>query len=504
MKTNYYFALFAAILFGGSIHAQITIDSSDMYVSPDTINIVKTNNAGALDIKTSGAQTWDFRSLKADSVQQIIIRDLNSGNPVDNKFKDAKMVLERPGEGNAYLILTKDSLTVDGIADFNFDANLKADVNLDPDLKLMEFPIGYQNTYTTAAVIDSTIDTIIRVFGVPAFDKLRVVAELDQNTTCDAYGDLKTVQTTFNTIRLRTVEKQTVTAFGRQITNGNWTQVQQTVTVTNRYTWLAKNRGYQVAEVTTDSIDQNILTAQFMLVDSLYGFIDDQSNPNCYGEANGTASFKTVIGSKNYTYAWGASTNNQQTSMATNLKAGMHIITVTDVKTAETFMDTVVLTNPDSLSASVVFDSSETAAGKDGKIEVIASGGTPPYTYAWDKSVSTNVLANDLEGGLHTITIKDTKGCTKVLTQNIGSVVGLESKNISPKLSIFPNPSNGIVLLKGQTEIAEISIVDITGAEVLNATIAPSEDLDISILKPGVYFLVVDQNLETTLKLVVQ
>ena len=120
-------------------------------------------------LKTSGAQTWDFRSLKADSVQQIIIRDLNSGDPVDNKFKDAKMVLERPGEGNAYLILTKDSLTVDGIADFNFDANLKADVNLDPDLKLMEFPIGYQNTYTTTAVIDSTIDTIIRVFGVPRF-----------------------------------------------------------------------------------------------------------------------------------------------------------------------------------------------------------------------------------------------------------------------------------------------------------------------------------------------
>ena len=504
MKTNHYLTLMAALLFGALAHAQITIDSSDMYVSPDTINIVKTNNAGALDIKTSGPQTWDFRSLKADSVQQIIIRDLSSSDPVDNKFKDAQMVLERPGEGNAYLVLTKDSLTVDGIADFNFDASIKADVNLDPNLKLMEFPVTYLSSFNTKAVIDSTIDTTILVFGIPAFNKLRVVAELDQTTTCDAYGSLKTVQTTFNTVRLRTVEKQTTTAFGRQITTGTWTELQKTVTVTNRYTWLAKNRGYQVAEVTTDSLDKNILTAQFMLVDSLYGYIDEENNPNCFGESNGSASFKTVIGSKNYTYNWGASANNQQTSTATNLKAGTHIITVTDIKTTETFVDTVVLINPDSLLASIVFDSSETSAGKDGKIEVVASGGTPPYTYSWDRSSSTGVLADDLEGGIHKVTIKDVKGCAKVLTKEISTVVGIESVQMINELSVYPNPSNGLITIKGLTEIAKISIVDITGAEVLNADITPNEDLDVSVLKPGIYFLSVNENIETTLKLVVK
>jgi|TARA_B110000879_G_scaffold33456_1_gene45990 hypothetical protein len=504
MKTNHYSALTAFILFAGLTQAQITIDSSDMYVSPDTFNIVKTTNAGSLDIKTAGMQTWDFRSMKADSVQPVYLRNLSSTNPVDNKFKDAEMVLERPGEGNAYLILTKDSLTVDGFADFNFDANIKADVNLDPDLKLMEFPVNYQNTFNTKAVIDSTIDTTILVFGIPAFNKLRVVAELEQNTTCDAYGDLKTVQTTFNTIRLRTVEKQTVTAFGRQITTGTWTQVQQTITVTNRYTWLAKNRGYQVAEVTTDSTDQNILTAQFLLVDSLYGYINDEKNPNCFGESNGSASFKTIIGSKNYTYDWGASANNQQTSTATNLKAGTHILTVTDLRTTETFIDTLVLTNPDSLLASIVFDSSETSAGKDGKIEVVASGGTPPYTYSWDRSSSTGVLADDLEGGVHTITIKDVKGCAKVLTKEISTVVSVEAIELNNKLSLYPNPSNGLITVNGLLEVTKISIVDITGAEVLNADITPNEDLDISVLKPGIYFLRVNENIETSLKLLVQ
>lgn len=220
MKTNHYLTLIAAILFGTAIQAQITIDSSDMYISPDTFNIVKTNNASSLDIKTSGMQTWDFRSLKADSVQQIIIRDLSTSNPIDNKFKDAKMVLERPGEGNAYLFLTKDSLTVDGIADFRFDASIKADVNLDPNLKLMEFPIAYQNTFSTIAQIDSTRDSLVKIGPIPVFDSVRVLAELDQRTTCDAYGSLMTVQTTFNTIRLKTIEKQTTTVYGHQITNG--------------------------------------------------------------------------------------------------------------------------------------------------------------------------------------------------------------------------------------------------------------------------------------------
>ena len=95
MKTNHYSALTAFILFAGLTQAQITIDSSDMYVSPDTFNIVKTTNAGSLDIKTAGMQTWDFRSMKADSVQPVYLRNLSSTNPVDNKFKDAEMVLER-------------------------------------------------------------------------------------------------------------------------------------------------------------------------------------------------------------------------------------------------------------------------------------------------------------------------------------------------------------------------------------------------------------------------
>lgn len=489
MKKLEYLLLFFLSLFGTNTFGQITIDSSDLYVAPDTINVVKTTNAGALNIKTSGQQTWDFRALKADSVQQIILRKLDGANPVDNKFQSAEMVLERPGEGNAYLVLTKDSLVVDGIADFRFDASITADVDLDPDLKLMQLPINYQDSFSTFAVIDSTIDSIVRVGPVPVFDSIRVQAELDQRTKCDGYGNLLTVQTTFNTIRLKTIEKQTVKVYGHQISNGQWTELTQfqTITITNRYTWLAKNRGYQVAEVTTDELDQNILTAQYTLIDSLFGYVDNQNNPNCYGESNGSANFLPVVGSGFYSFQWSASAGSQQTRTATGLEAGKHIITVTDIKTNQTFVDTVELVNPDSLIAKIDGFTNESDSGKDGKIEVSVSGGTPPYNFTWDKSNSNIGIAENLEGGEHTVTVKDSKGCTRVLKQTLSSAVGI--KNIaSNNISVYPNPATNKLYVKRVDTKLEVLIIDVTGKLIQHDSVDSTTPIDISELESGVYF----------------
>ena len=113
-------------------------------------------------------------------------------------------------------------------------------------------------------------------------------------------------------------------------------------------------------------------------------------------------------------------------------------------------------------------------------------------------------MADDLEGGVHTITIKDVKGCAKVLTKEISTVVGLEAIKLNNKFSLYPNPSNGLITVNGLLEVAKISIVDITGAEVLKADITPNEGLDISVLKPGIYFLRVNEKIETSLKLLVK
>jgi PKD repeat protein len=52
-----------------------------------------------------------------------------------------------------------------------------------------------------------------------------------------------------------------------------------------------------------------------------------------------------------------------------------------------------------------------------GKIEVIANGGTPPYTYTWshDAALKT-VVASNLKAGLYSVKVTDGLGCEKTIT----------------------------------------------------------------------------------------
>ncbi len=56
----------------------------------------------------------------------------------------------------------------------------------------------------------------------------------------------------------------------------------------------------------------------------------------------------------------------------------------------------------------------------DGTTDVTVSGGTSPYTYSWNNGATSQ----DLSGicpGTYTVTVTDSKGCTKTLTATIGS-----------------------------------------------------------------------------------
>jgi PKD repeat protein len=52
-----------------------------------------------------------------------------------------------------------------------------------------------------------------------------------------------------------------------------------------------------------------------------------------------------------------------------------------------------------------------------GKIEVIATGGTPPYTFSWSHDVSLKTaLASNLKAGLYSVKVTDGLGCEKNIT----------------------------------------------------------------------------------------
>ncbi|MDQ3051215.1 MAG: gliding motility-associated C-terminal domain-containing protein [Bacteroidota bacterium] len=120
-----------------------------------------------------------------------------------------------------------------------------------------------------------------------------------------------------------------------------------------------------------------------------------------------------------FTFLWndGTSTNSQ-----TNLTGGTFTVTITDSLNC-----TVTETYTINTAVPITLSTSSTATscnGTDGTATVVASGGTPPFTYSWSPAGGTAATASNLPGGTYTVTVIDSAGCistAQVTVQAIGS-----------------------------------------------------------------------------------
>ena len=93
-----------------------------------------------------------------------------------------------------------------------------------------------------------------------------------------------------------------------------------------------------------------------------------------------------------------------------NLCPGLNIFTVSQDGICF-YKDTVEIFAPDSIAIDLVQSVDVTCFGDDdGLLEVIASGGTPAYTYTWMNGPSLP-LNGALSAGTHVITVTDSKNC---------------------------------------------------------------------------------------------
>ena len=130
------------------------------------------------------------------------------------------------------------------------------------------------------------------------------------------------------------------------------------------------------------------------------------TNVNCYGEENGMATATVTGGTGNYTLTW----SNGATGMSVNnLAPGNYSVTVNDGATS--FPHTFTIKQATPFDINLTKTQATSLAGANASASVVVSGGTTPYTYAWDNG-ETGTTANDLVAGLHTLTITDANGCS--------------------------------------------------------------------------------------------
>ncbi|WP_164905440.1 RCC1 domain-containing protein [Flavobacterium sufflavum] len=134
-----------------------------------------------------------------------------------------------------------------------------------------------------------------------------------------------------------------------------------------------------------------------------------QTNLNCAGDTNGSASISSVTGgTAPYTYLW---SNGATTASISDLKAGDYSCTITDA-TSLTVTKSFTITQP----TAIAFTTKSTNAcnNNKGSLTVTATGGTTPYQYAIspDFVYQTSNVFSGLSAGNYTLIIKDANGCS--------------------------------------------------------------------------------------------
>ena len=140
-----------------------------------------------------------------------------------------------------------------------------------------------------------------------------------------------------------------------------------------------------------------------------------QDNPNCFGASDGSIDVTVSGGTGSYTYDWNGSFVSEDLSL---LSSGTYNFTATDSDGCQN-TTSVTLTDPSAIATSLdSYTDVSCFGGSDGTINITTSGGTSPYTYAWnDPSSQTTEDASALSAGSFTVTATDANGCSTTLSQ---------------------------------------------------------------------------------------
>lgn len=130
---------------------------------------------------------------------------------------------------------------------------------------------------------------------------------------------------------------------------------------------------------------------------------------NCAQGDDGSIMINGIGGSSPYSYQWGQKTNFQTGPEASNLRAGTYLVTITDTNGC-TGVEEFSIQDPFPISLNYRIFEVLCFGEEDGEVELIANGGTLPYTYNWSTGDSDDVIEN-LDEGLYYVTVSDANDC---------------------------------------------------------------------------------------------
>ncbi|TVR81554.1 MAG: PKD domain-containing protein [Chitinophagaceae bacterium] len=207
--------------------------------------------------------------------------------------------------------------------------------------------------------------------------------------------------------------------------------------IPTQYTQTASNlvAGHYNVTVTDENSCEQIQSIELTEPDPIV--LQLSSTPvACFGENNGTASVIANGGNGGYTYEW-LSSPTQNTTTATQLESGFYSVIVRDSLLCES-TGTVEVTQPDSITLTLVTEDVLCFGETNGSAEVHAIGGVGNYTYEWNTNpVQNSALATNLGIGTYTVSVLDSNMCESIITAEINQPDELEISTQVADVSCF-------------------------------------------------------------------
>ena len=135
------------------------------------------------------------------------------------------------------------------------------------------------------------------------------------------------------------------------------------------------------------------------------------TNVTTCGVSDGSISVSISGGTPPYSYLWNTGAT---TSSLSNLSEGTYQLTVTDDGCTQSLS-----VNINALSATGGATDITCHGANDGSIDVTVSGGTTPYTYAWDNGLSAGTSHSNLSAGIYRLSVTDSNQCEEFFSYTL-------------------------------------------------------------------------------------
>ncbi len=169
------------------------------------------------------------------------------------------------------------------------------------------------------------------------------------------------------------------------------------------------------------------------------------SNVNCSGINNGAINLTAVGGTQPYSYLW----NNGSSSEDLNsLSGGVYSVLVSDANGCTSVGNYQVTQPTAQLSATISVTEVICHNGATGTAQIIATGGTPPYVYAWSNGENTSFVDSLLAGNISVI-ITDAAGCNATLNSFISQPTPVVATTINTNNVCYGQSSGNITVIAG-------------------------------------------------------